>query len=386
MARAWLEERGYASTLDYLRAVAIRVIEETGLLPHLNPGVMSWEEMARLKHVSASMGMMLETSSDRLSRRAARTSARRTRSRRPAAHDRGRRPPVDPVHHRHPGRDRRDAPRAGRVRSFAIRSLHLKYRHVQEVIVQNFRAKPGTAMHRAPEPGDDELLATVAVARILFGPRMNVQAPPNLSDPAYPRLIDAGINDWGGVSPVTIDHVNPEAPWPRLEDLKRRTAEKGHELHERLAIYPEYAPKPDPWLAGKMQEPVRRLVGRRRSGGRRADPRADAVAGPRGPVEAAADRAHVRQGRRRRAPRGRRRRLRRLRPHRGHPGMGAPGPDGARAPGRRDPRGPGEGVGRAARRHHLGRGARAVPGRGRPPWRPCARWPTTCAARRSATR
>ncbi|HEX9235706.1 MAG TPA: 5-amino-6-(D-ribitylamino)uracil--L-tyrosine 4-hydroxyphenyl transferase CofH, partial [Actinomycetota bacterium] len=144
----------------------------------------------------------------------------------------------------------------------AIRHVHRKYLHVQEVIVQNFRAKPGTAMHDAPEPGEEEFLATVAAARVVFGPRMNLQAPPNLSDPWYPRLLDAGINDWGGVSPVTIDHVNPEAPWPRLQDLKRRTAEKGYTLRERLAIYPEYALKPDPWIAGKMQEPVRRLVGR----------------------------------------------------------------------------------------------------------------------------
>jgi FO synthase len=261
IAGQWLAERGYNSTLDYLRAVSIRVIEETGLLPHLNPGVMSWEEMARLKHVSASMGIMLETSSERLSRRGG-------------------------VHFRSPDkvpsvrlRTIEDAGRLSipfttgilvgigetlRERSeslLAIRDLHRKYRHVQEVIIQNFRAKAGTAMHDAPEPSEEEFVATVATARVVFGPRMNVQAPPNLSDPNYPRLIDAGINDWGGVSPVTIDHVNPEAPWPRLRDLERRTAEKGYRLQERLAIYPEYALKPDPWVAGKMQEPVRKLVG-----------------------------------------------------------------------------------------------------------------------------
>ncbi|HEV8420830.1 MAG TPA: 5-amino-6-(D-ribitylamino)uracil--L-tyrosine 4-hydroxyphenyl transferase CofH, partial [Actinomycetota bacterium] len=126
---------------------------------------------------------------------------------------------------------------------------------------QNFRAKPGTAMHEHPEPAEEEFLATIATARVVFGPRMNIQAPPNLSDPNYPRLIDAGINDWGGVSPVTIDHVNPEAPWPRLEDLERKTADKGFGLKERLAIYPEFALRPDPWIAGKMQEPVRRLSG-----------------------------------------------------------------------------------------------------------------------------
>src|SRR5207244_11473143 len=136
-----------------------------------------------------------------------------------------------------------------------------RHRHVQEVIVQNFRAKPSTAMRDAPEPSQEEFLATIATARILLGPHMNLQAPPNLSDPDYPRLLDAGINDWGGVSPVTIDHVNPEAPWPALSALERHTAARGFTLRERLAVYPEYATKPDPWIAGRMQEPVRRLTG-----------------------------------------------------------------------------------------------------------------------------
>ena len=261
VARAWLSARGYASTLEYLRAVAIRVIEETGLLPHLNPGVMSWEDMARLKHVSASMGIMLETSSERLSRKGG---------------------PHFGSPDKVPAVRLRTIEAAGRLAIpfttgilvgigetlreraeslLAIRSLHLKYRHVQEVIVQNFRAKPGTAMRRAPEPGQDEFLAAVATARVVLGASMNLQAPPNLSDPGYPRLVDAGINDWGGVSPVTIDHVNPEAPWPKLADLAERTAERGYELRERLAVYPEYALRPDPWLSGKMQEPVRLLAG-----------------------------------------------------------------------------------------------------------------------------
>ncbi len=262
VAEKWLAERGYHSTLDYLRAVSIQVIEKTGLLPHLNPGVMTWEDMARLKHVSASMGIMLETSSDRLSERGG---------------------PHFGSPDKIPGIRLRTIEDAGRLSIpfttgvligigetprerakslFAIRDLHRKYRHIQEVIVQNFRAKPGTAMHDAPEPGEEELLATIATARIVFGPRVNLQAPPNLSDPHYPRLIDAGINDWGGVSPVTIDHVNPEAPWPKLRDLDRRTAERGYTLRERLAIYPEYAVKPDPWIAGKMQGPVGRMTGR----------------------------------------------------------------------------------------------------------------------------
>ena len=261
VARAWLAERGHHSTLDYLRAVSIRVIEETGLLPHLNPGVMSWEEMARLKHVSASMGIMLETSSDRLSMKGG---------------------PHCGSPDKVPGVRLRTIEEAGRLSIpftsgllvgigenareraeslFALRDLHRKHGHLQEIIVQNFRAKPGTAMQAHPEPAEEEFLAAVATARVVFGPRGNIQAPPNLSDPHYPRLIDAGINDWGGVSPVTIDHVNPEAPWPRLADLERRTAERGFALRERLAIYPEYVLRPDPWIAGKMQSPVRGLAG-----------------------------------------------------------------------------------------------------------------------------
>jgi FO synthase len=259
-AREWLESHGYRTTLDYVRAASIAVIEATGLLPHLNPGVMSWEDLARLKHVSASMGLMLETSSDRLSE-------------------------PGQAHHRSPDkvpavrlRTIEDAGRLSipfttgilvgigetlreRAESLlAIRDLHRRFRHVQEVIVQNFKPKAGTAMRATPEPTRDEFLAAVAVARILLGPKANLQAPPNLSDPDDPRLLDAGINDWGGVSPVTIDHVNPEAPWPKLRDLERRTAARGFRLRQRLPIYPEYAMRPDPWIAGKMQEPVRRLM------------------------------------------------------------------------------------------------------------------------------
>ncbi|HEX8100463.1 MAG TPA: bifunctional FO biosynthesis protein CofGH [Actinomycetota bacterium] len=260
-AREWLAERGYQSTLEYLRAVSIQVIEETGLLPHLNPGVMTWEEMARLKHVSASMGMMLETSSPRLSEKGGphfgspdKVPAVRLR----ALEDAGRLSvPFTTGILVGIGETLRE--RAESL--FAIRDVHRRYGHVQEVIIQNFRAKPGTAMHAAPEPGEEEFLAAVATARIVFGASANLQAPPNLSDPNYPRLLDAGINDWGGVSPVTVDHVNPEAPWPKLRDLERRTAERGFVLRERLAIYPSYAQKPDPWIAGKMQEPVRALAG-----------------------------------------------------------------------------------------------------------------------------
>ena len=262
VAREWLASRGYHSTLDYVRAAAIRVIEETGLLPHLNPGVMSWEEMARLKHVSASMGLMLETSSDRLSEKGGphigspdKVPAVRMRT----IEDAGRLaiPFTTGIL---VGIGERLRERAQSL--LAIRDLHRRYRHVQEVIVQNFRAKPGTAMHRAPEPDEEEFLAVVATARILLGPRMNVQAPPNLSDEGMQlRLLDAGINDWGGVSPLTPDHVNPEKPWPAIEVLAARTADRGLELRERLTIYPEFALRPDPYLAAKMRRPVEELLG-----------------------------------------------------------------------------------------------------------------------------
>jgi FO synthase len=261
VAKEWLEARGYGSTLDYLRSVSIRVIEETGLLPHINPGTMTWEDMSRLKQVSASMGMMLESASERLCDKAL-------------------------PHHGSP--DKIPAVRlrtiedAGRLSIpfttgilvgigetlkeraealFSIRALHMKYRHVQEVIVQNFRAKPDTAMRLAPEPEVEEFLAAVATARVVFGPSMHIQAPPNLASDWYPRLIAAGIDDWGGVSPVTIDHVNPEAPWPALDALAAGTAAHGKKLQPRLTVYPTYALRPDPWIAGKMQRAVSALAG-----------------------------------------------------------------------------------------------------------------------------
>jgi FO synthase len=255
-ARAWLEQRGYRSTLDYLRAVSIRVIEETGLLPHLNPGVMSYEDMARLKHVSASMGVMLEQSSERLLRRglAHHGSPDKVPSVRLRTIEDAGRLAIPFTTGILVGIGETPTERAASL--FAIRDLHRRYRHVQEVIVQNFRAKAGTRMHGHLEPGNEEFLAAVATARIVMGPRVHVQAPPNLSDPHYPRLLDAGIDDWGGVSPITPDHVNPEAPWPRLDALRLRTEDRGFELRERLCVYPEYAGRPDPWLAGKMRAPV----------------------------------------------------------------------------------------------------------------------------------
>jgi FO synthase len=262
VARAWLDERGYASTLEYVRAVAIRVIEETGLLPHLNPGVMSYEDLARLKHVSASMGLMLETSSDRLSRKGGPhfgSPDKVPQVRLRTIEDAGRLAipfttgilvGIGETH-----RERAES-------LLAIRDLARRYGHVQEVLVQNFRPKPRTAMQDAEPPSDEEYLAAVAAARVLFGPRATIQAPPNLSDPEGQRaLLDAGIDDWGGVSPLTPDHVNPERPWPALDVLAERTAAAGLELRERLAIHPAYALKPDPFLASKMRAPVDALRG-----------------------------------------------------------------------------------------------------------------------------
>ena len=261
VARAWLSARGYASTLDYVRAVAIRVIEATGLLPHLNPGVMTYEELARLKHVSASMGLMLETSSTRLAERGGphfgspdKAPAVRLRT----IEDAGRLaiPFTTGIL---VGIGETSHERAESL--FAIRDLHRRYGHVQEVIVQNFLPKPGTAMRLVPEPEEEEYLAAVATARVVLGPRMSVQAPPNLSAPSRQlRLLDAGIDDWGGVSPLTPDHVNPERPWPLIEALAARTAERGLELRERLTVHPSFALRPDPFLAGKMRAPVVALM------------------------------------------------------------------------------------------------------------------------------
>ena len=261
VARRWLAARGFGSTLEYVRASAIGVIEGTGLLPHLNPGVMTYEELARLRHVSASMGLMLETSSDRLSRRGGphfgspdKHPAVRLRT----IEDAGRLAiPFTTGILVGIGEDARE--RAESV--FAIRDLHRRYGHIQEVIVQNFRAKPGTAMADAPEPDADAFLAAVATTRIVLGPNVSVQAPPNLSDRAQQlRLLDAGISDWGGVSPLTPDHVNPERPWPAIDALAATTAARGKTLRERLTIYPRFALDPHHSIAGKMRRPVDALL------------------------------------------------------------------------------------------------------------------------------
>jgi FO synthase len=259
-AAAWLEARGYETTLAYLRAVAVQVIEATGLLPHLNPGVLSWSDLATLKPVAPSMGMMLETTSRRLLARG-------------GAHFNA--PDKDPEVRL---RTLEDAGRlsvpftsglligigeslADRIDTLhALRAAHRRYGHLQEVIVQNFRAKPDTAMRDHPEPSFEDLLATVATARVVLGPTVHLQAPPNLSPGQYGDLLDAGIDDWGGVSPVTPDHVNPEAPWPHLDELARRSAAAGFVLTERLCVYPDHVRQPDPWLAGRMRGPVAALA------------------------------------------------------------------------------------------------------------------------------
>ncbi|AVM01313.1 7,8-didemethyl-8-hydroxy-5-deazariboflavin synthase [Gordonia iterans] len=261
-AAQWLDERGYDSTLDYVRAAAIRVLEETGLLPHLNPGVMTWEEINRLKPVAPSMGMMLETTSRRLFT------------------DKGE------CHYGSPDKDpevrkrvlvdagRLSVPftsgilvgigetRAERADSILeLRKVHKAFGHLQEVIVQNFRAKPDTAMRGAPDAEMSEFLASVAVARLLLGPDMRIQAPPNLvSENECRALIAAGIDDWGGVSPLTPDHVNPERPWPNLDLLAEITASTGYTLTERIAAQPKYVLAGSPWIDPRIARHVAALA------------------------------------------------------------------------------------------------------------------------------
>jgi FO synthase len=259
-AREALAELGHDTTISYLREMCALVLKETGLLPHINPGVMSREEIASLREVSASAGIMLESSSERL---------------------------CEPggVHYGSPDK----APavrldmmrlagelavpfttgiligigetRAERLQSLvAIRDLHAQYGHIQEVIVQNFRAKPNTKRATADEPDLDDLLWSIAAARLILPDDVHVQAPPNLSPGVYEKLIGAGIDDWGGVSPVTPDHVNPEAPWPQIEALAQRTAEMGKVLVPRLPVYPTYAFDADRWCAPDIATRVRRAI------------------------------------------------------------------------------------------------------------------------------
>lgn len=246
-AREALAEMGFASTTDYLFAAADAVFKETGLLPHLNPGNLEPAELARLRSVSPSMGIMLESVADRLTEKGMphygspdKVPAVRLQTLRNAGIAKV---PFTTGILIGIGETRRE-----RIESLlAIREVQLEYGHIQEVIVQNFRAKAETKMVNAPEPDLNELLWTIAMARIIFGPGMSVQAPPNLSPGVLPQIIHAGINDWGGVSPVTPDFVNPEAPWPHLEDLRQETAAAGKHLTERLTIYASYARNLEQW-------------------------------------------------------------------------------------------------------------------------------------------
>lgn len=260
-AAAALAAMGYPSTLHYLRDMAAAVLAETGLLPHLNPGLMDDDALAMLRPVSASMGLMLETTADRLGDKggphhgspdkvpAARLAAIAAAGRAAVPFTTGLLIGIGET-------------RAERIDALlAIRALHAEHGHIQEVIVQNFRAKPGTRMAGHAEPDLAEHLWTIAAARLVLGPAMTIQAPPNLHAPdELAALLSAGVNDWGGVSPVTPDHVNPEAPWPYVAALERATAATGRVLRERLAIGPAFARAPDRWLDPALAPVVRRAV------------------------------------------------------------------------------------------------------------------------------
>jgi FO synthase len=260
LARKALGAAGATSTIDYLQRMATLVLQETGLLPHLNPGVMEAADFERLRPASVSMGLMLESASDRLTERGGphfgspdKIPARRLATLRAAGHQRV---PMTTGLLIGIGETRRE-----RIESLlALREIHESHGHLQELIIQNFRAKPGTRMARAPEPSLEEQLWTIAVARLLFGPDMSIQAPPNLRPEELDSLVRAGINDWGGVSPVTLDHVNPEAPWPHLEKLARDTELAGRYLVERLALAPAYAKQPEHWTDPSVTARVRRLT------------------------------------------------------------------------------------------------------------------------------
>ncbi len=256
-AKAWLQRHGYRTTLEYLHAACELVLQETSLLPHGNPGTMSRREMEHLKGVNASMGIMLETISPRLSESGG---------------------PHQSAPSKWPRLRVKTLEVAGelkvpfttgiligigetlqeRVESLlAIRELHRRYGHLQEVIIQNFRAKPNTPMGRHADATTHDLLWTVAVARLILGPDCNLQVPPNLNATDYPLFLSAGINDWGGISPLTIDYVNPEAPWPQIAELRRRTEALGFTLRPRLPVYPEYIVEWDDYLPSSLKERIK---------------------------------------------------------------------------------------------------------------------------------
>lgn len=253
-----LQELGHETTVSYLIEAANAVLEETGLLPHTNSGIVTCDEMLALRRVSASQGLMLENISPRLCARGAphfgspdKEPERRLEMLRQAGESTV---PFTTGLLIGIGETRME-----RIESLlAIRELHERYGHIQEVIIQNFRAKPDTVMARAPEPSPEELMWTIAVARLILGPGMSIQAPPNLSKDLLPQLIAAGVNDWGGVSPVTRDHVNPEAPWPHLDTLERETARTGKTLAPRLTAYPGYVMNREHWFDPAIQTSILR--------------------------------------------------------------------------------------------------------------------------------
>ena len=257
-AKEFLKKLGFDRTLDYLAAMSELVLEKTGLLPHSNPGVMGSDDLRRLRETNVSVGLMLESASKRLLR-------------------------VGGAHWKAPDKVPslriRTIENAGQLSMafttgiligigetpeervdalLAIRSANQEYGHIQEIIVQPFRAKPDIRMAQAPEPATQDLERTIAVARLIFGGEMNIQSPPNLLADDYPDLLKAGINDWGGISPVTKDFINPEAAWPQISALSARSAKVGFVLRERLAIYPEFASRP-PFVNARLQPHLRKL-------------------------------------------------------------------------------------------------------------------------------
>ncbi|NIB42154.1 5-amino-6-(D-ribitylamino)uracil--L-tyrosine 4-hydroxyphenyl transferase CofH [Pseudomaricurvus alkylphenolicus] len=259
-AKQWLRRHGFETTVDYLASTAETILRDTGLLPHINAGTLTIEELAKLRRVSASMGIMLESASERLCEKGG-------------------------VHYgspdKHPKVRLKTIEQAGQLRVplttglligigetrqerveslLQLRQLHRQYGHLQEIIIQNFRAKPDTRMSTAPEPDLEDLQWTLAMCRLIFGADMNIQVPPNLNEGLCQPLLDAGINDWGGISPVTPDYVNPEAPWPGIQRLAALTARAGKQLRERLTIYPEYALNATKWLDSALQPSVLRLL------------------------------------------------------------------------------------------------------------------------------
>ena len=259
-AAAALGRLGHRTTAGYLAEMCRLVLDETGLLPHPNPGTLSRREIGALRPASGSMGIMLENISPRMLH--------------PGM-------PHEKAPDKKPGARLANLRFAGEMRFpfttglligigetveervdtlFKIREIHQRYGHIQEVIVQNFRTKPGIPMADTPDATLTDLLRTIAVARLVLGGEMNIQAPPNLSPESYPMLLLAGINDWGGISPVTPDHINPEAPWPQIEELARRCAEVGYTLRERLTVYPEFITQKDGFVPETLQGPVARLA------------------------------------------------------------------------------------------------------------------------------